>query len=77
MTYHAFPLALSAHGTCLATVEYDAEGPFELSLAQGNLIVIVGHMISGFDWFIGRKEMTGEVGLVKTSHVKPTTDSVE
>uniref|UniRef100_A0A3P8W6L7 SH3 domain and tetratricopeptide repeats 1 n=1 Tax=Cynoglossus semilaevis TaxID=244447 RepID=A0A3P8W6L7_CYNSE len=75
LTYHAFLLALPAHGTCLATVEYDAEGPFELSLAQGNLIVIVGHMISGFDWFIGRKEMTGEVGLVKTSHVKPTTDS--
>ncbi|XP_059211113.1 SH3 domain and tetratricopeptide repeat-containing protein 1 [Centropristis striata] len=68
-----FPLQL-ARGTCLATVEYDAEGPDELSMAPGDRIIIVGLLVSCFDWFTGRKEVTGEVGLVKTSMVKPSTD---
>uniref|UniRef100_A0A3Q3G3L1 SH3 domain and tetratricopeptide repeats 1 n=1 Tax=Labrus bergylta TaxID=56723 RepID=A0A3Q3G3L1_9LABR len=57
----------SAGGTCEATEEYDAEGPDELSLAPGDRIIIVGLLVSCFDWFTGRKEVTGEVGLVKTS----------
>ncbi|XP_060921986.1 SH3 domain and tetratricopeptide repeat-containing protein 1 isoform X2 [Limanda limanda] len=68
-----FPLQF-ARGTCLATVEYHAEGPYELSMAPGDHIVIVGLLVSCFDWFTGRKEATGEVGLVKTSLVKPLTD---
>ncbi|XP_037614448.1 SH3 domain and tetratricopeptide repeat-containing protein 1 [Sebastes umbrosus] len=68
-----FPLQF-ARGTCLATVEYDAEGPDELSVAPGDRIVIVGLLVSCFDWFTGRNEATGEVGLVKTSLVKPSTD---
>uniref|UniRef100_A0A8D3E2X6 SH3 domain-containing protein n=1 Tax=Scophthalmus maximus TaxID=52904 RepID=A0A8D3E2X6_SCOMX len=54
-------------GSCLATVEYDAESPEELSIAPGDRIIIVGLLVSCFDWFTGRKEVTGEVGLVKTS----------
>ncbi|XP_054457610.1 SH3 domain and tetratricopeptide repeat-containing protein 1 isoform X1 [Anoplopoma fimbria] len=68
-----FPLEF-ARGTCLATVEYDAEGPDELSMAPGDRIIIVGLLVSCFDWFTGRKEATGEVGLVKTSLVKPSPD---
>ncbi|XP_068444146.1 SH3 domain and tetratricopeptide repeat-containing protein 1 [Clinocottus analis] len=68
-----FPLPF-ARGTCLATVEYDAEGPDELSVAPGDRIIIVGLLVSCFDWFTGRKEATGEVGLVKTSLVEPYTD---
>ncbi|XP_049424759.1 SH3 domain and tetratricopeptide repeat-containing protein 1 [Epinephelus fuscoguttatus] len=68
-----FPLQF-ARGTCLATEEYDAEGPDELSVASGDRIIIVGLLVSCFDWFTGRKEATGEVGLVKTSLVKPSTD---
>nr|XP_019955646.1 PREDICTED: SH3 domain and tetratricopeptide repeat-containing protein 1 [Paralichthys olivaceus] len=67
-----FPLQF-ARGTCLATVEYHAEGPDELSMAPGDHIIIVGLLVSCFDWFTGRKEATGEVGLVKTSLVKPFT----
>ncbi|KAM3857627.1 SH3 domain and tetratricopeptide repeat-containing protein 1 [Diretmus argenteus] len=63
-----------ARGTCVATAEYDAEGPDELSLAPGDHIVIVGFLASCFDWFTGRMEATGEVGLVKTSLVKPSND---
>ncbi|XP_069015148.1 SH3 domain and tetratricopeptide repeat-containing protein 1 [Embiotoca jacksoni] len=68
-----FPLQF-ARGTCLATAEYDAEGPGELSMAPGDRIIIVGLLVSCFDWFAGRKEATGEVGLVKTSLVKASTD---
>ncbi|XP_028285628.1 SH3 domain and tetratricopeptide repeat-containing protein 1 isoform X2 [Parambassis ranga] len=68
-----FPLQF-ARGTCLATAEYDAEGPDELSLAPGDHIIIMGYLVSCFDWFTGRKETTGEVGLVRTSLVEPYTD---
>ncbi|KAI3376687.1 hypothetical protein L3Q82_017118 [Scortum barcoo] len=68
-----FPLQF-ARGTCLVTEEYDAEGPDELSVTPGDRIIIVGLLVSCFDWFTGRKEATGEVGLVKTSLVKPSAD---
>ncbi|XP_060887050.1 SH3 domain and tetratricopeptide repeat-containing protein 1 [Labrus mixtus] len=71
-----FPLQF-AGGTCEATEEYDAEGPDELSLVPGDRIIIVGLLVSCFDWFTGRKEVTGEVGLVKTSVVKPSDDIYE
>lgn len=54
---------------------YDAEGPDELSVAPADRIIIVGLLVSCLDWFTGRKESTGEVGLVKTSMVKPSTDT--
>uniref|UniRef100_A0A3Q1H5Y3 SH3 domain-containing protein n=1 Tax=Anabas testudineus TaxID=64144 RepID=A0A3Q1H5Y3_ANATE len=69
-----FIFSYSARGTCLATVEYDAKGPDELSLAPGDRIIIVGFLVSCFDWFTGRKAATGEVGLVKTNLVKPSSD---
>ncbi|KAJ0055765.1 hypothetical protein NL108_011380, partial [Boleophthalmus pectinirostris] len=65
-----FPLQF-ARGSCLATEEYDADGPDELSIAHNDRIIIVGLLVSCFDWFVGRKESTGEVGLVKTNMVKP------
>nr|XP_020450570.1 SH3 domain and tetratricopeptide repeat-containing protein 1 isoform X2 [Monopterus albus] len=69
-----FPLQF-ASGTCMATEQYDAEGPDELNIAPGDCIIIVGLLVSCFQWFIGRKETTGEVGLVKTRLVKPSTDT--
>ncbi|XP_068164501.1 SH3 domain and tetratricopeptide repeat-containing protein 1 [Antennarius striatus] len=69
-----FPLQF-ARGTCLATKEYFAEAPDELSLAPADRIIIVGLLVSCLDWFTGRKESTGQVGLVRTSLVKPCTDT--
>lgn len=65
-----------ATGSCIATVEYDAGGPDELSLEQGDHILIVGLLVSCFDWFTGRLERTGEVGLVMTTLVKPADDTL-
>lgn len=64
-----------ARGTCLVTQEYDAEGWDELSVAPADCIHIMGVLVSCFDWFTGRKESTGEVGLVKTSVVRPSPDT--
>ncbi|XP_017282488.1 SH3 domain and tetratricopeptide repeat-containing protein 1 [Kryptolebias marmoratus] len=71
-----FPLQ-AARGVCLATAEYIAEGPDELSLAPGDRVIIVGFLVPCFDWFTGRMEATGEVGLVKTSLVKPCTKTFD
>nr|XP_046185584.1 SH3 domain and tetratricopeptide repeat-containing protein 1 isoform X1 [Oncorhynchus gorbuscha] len=65
-----------ATGSCIAIVEYDAGGPDELSLEQGDHILIVGLLVSCFDWFTGRLERTGEVGLVMTTLVKPADDTL-
>ncbi|XP_029616422.1 SH3 domain and tetratricopeptide repeat-containing protein 1 isoform X3 [Salmo trutta] len=65
-----------ATGSCIATVEYDAGGPDELSLEQGDHILIVGLLVSCFKWFTGRLERTGEVGLVMTTLVKPADDTL-
>uniref|UniRef100_A0A3P9MDM6 SH3 domain and tetratricopeptide repeats 1 n=1 Tax=Oryzias latipes TaxID=8090 RepID=A0A3P9MDM6_ORYLA len=69
-----FPLQF-ARGKCVATQTHDAEGPDELSLAPGDVIIIVGPLLSCFDWFTGKKEATGEVGLVKTSFVEATSET--
>lgn len=65
-----FPLQF-AQGSCVVTEEYDADNPDELSVVPNERIIIVGLLVSCFDWFVGRKESTGGVGLVKTSLVKP------
>ncbi|KAM9836543.1 SH3 domain and tetratricopeptide repeat-containing protein 1 [Aulostomus maculatus] len=68
-----FPLKF-ARGACVATAKYDADSPDELSMAMGDRIIILGLLVSCFDWFMGLKEVTGEVGLVRTKLVKPFTD---
>uniref|UniRef100_A0A8C7CRP5 SH3 domain and tetratricopeptide repeats 1 n=1 Tax=Oncorhynchus kisutch TaxID=8019 RepID=A0A8C7CRP5_ONCKI len=74
--YIISPLLIFSTGSCIATVEYDAGGPDELSLEQGDHILIVGLLVSCFDWFTGRLERTGEVGLVMTTLVKPADDTL-
>ncbi|KAJ8007716.1 hypothetical protein DPEC_G00097050 [Dallia pectoralis] len=71
----AFPYEF-AIGSCEATAEYAAGGPDELSLLLGDRVVIVGLLVSCFEWFTGRLERTGEVGLVMTTLVKPADDTL-
>lgn len=59
----------------MVTQDYDAEGLDELSVAPADCIHIVGVLVSCFEWFTGRKESTGEVGLVKTSVVRPSSNT--
>uniref|UniRef100_A0AAQ5WZQ8 SH3 domain-containing protein n=1 Tax=Amphiprion ocellaris TaxID=80972 RepID=A0AAQ5WZQ8_AMPOC len=64
---------LMQEGRCRNVLFEDAH-PKQGSVAPGDHIIIVGVLVSCFDWFTGQKEATGEVGLVKTSLVKPSTD---
>ncbi|XP_077354939.1 SH3 domain and tetratricopeptide repeat-containing protein 1 isoform X2 [Festucalex cinctus] len=71
-----FPLHF-ATGTCVATVQYDAEGPDELSVSPDERIIIAGRLVSCHGWFLGMKEETRDAGLVRTSQVKPSGDTHE
>ncbi|XP_058250762.1 SH3 domain and tetratricopeptide repeat-containing protein 1 [Hemibagrus wyckioides] len=64
-----FQIAL---GICEATEVYDGNGPDELSFEAGDRIIITGLLVTCFEWFMGKLERTGEMGLVKTSLVKAT-----
>lgn len=58
----------------MAAKEYHAEGAHELSVAPGDRIIIVGRLASCFHWFTGRKESTGDVGLVRTGVVEASNE---
>uniref|UniRef100_A0A8C4WCT3 SH3 domain and tetratricopeptide repeats 1 n=1 Tax=Gopherus evgoodei TaxID=1825980 RepID=A0A8C4WCT3_9SAUR len=40
-------------------------------------IEIIGYFIECLEWFVGRHMLTGQIGFVKTSHVKPDTSGTE
>ncbi|KAG7461870.1 hypothetical protein MATL_G00195720 [Megalops atlanticus] len=71
-----FPFQFAV-GSCMATVEYDACGSDELSFERGDHIQTVGLLVSCYEWFLGRHEGTGNIGLVRTSLVKPTDSLCE
>ncbi|KAF4089191.1 hypothetical protein AMELA_G00063390 [Ameiurus melas] len=64
-----------AVGICEATEVYDGNGPDELSFEAGDRIIIKGLLVTCFEWFMGKLERTGDMGLIKTSLVK-STDSL-
>lgn len=66
-----------AVGVCEATEEYDADGPDQLSFQAGERIIILGLLVACFDWFMGKLERTGDIGLVKTNLVKTTSSFCE
>ncbi|KAB5579281.1 hypothetical protein PHYPO_G00193310 [Pangasianodon hypophthalmus] len=66
-----------AVGICEATEVYDGNGPDELSFEAGDRIIIEGLLVTCFEWFMGKLERTGDMGLVKTSLVKETDSLCE
>ncbi|XP_062372121.1 SH3 domain and tetratricopeptide repeat-containing protein 1 isoform X1 [Sardina pilchardus] len=67
---HNFPYHL-ATGACVATADHDANSPDELSFEAGDHITAVGLLASCYQWFLGRREANGDVGLVQIHLVKP------
>ncbi|XP_039525230.1 SH3 domain and tetratricopeptide repeat-containing protein 1 isoform X2 [Pimephales promelas] len=65
-------LPLLIVGVCETTEEYEADGPDELSFQAGERIIILGLLVACFEWFMGKSEKTGDIGLVKTNLVKAT-----
>ncbi|XP_076828624.1 SH3 domain and tetratricopeptide repeat-containing protein 1 isoform X2 [Brachyhypopomus gauderio] len=66
-----------AVGVCESKEVYDGNGPDELSFEAGDRIVVLGLLVTCFEWFVGRLERTGNIGLVKTSLVKATNTLCE
>ncbi|XP_062850286.1 SH3 domain and tetratricopeptide repeat-containing protein 1 isoform X2 [Trichomycterus rosablanca] len=64
-------------GVCEATEPYDGNGPDELSFEAGDRIVILGFLVTCFEWFMGKLEKTGDTGLVKSRLVKATDSLCE
>ncbi|KAM6261693.1 SH3 domain and tetratricopeptide repeat-containing protein 1 [Porphyrio hochstetteri] len=59
-----------AKGSCLTVMNYESIVPEEISFQEGDKIEILGYFIECFEWFLGRHVYTGQIGFVKTSHVK-------
>ncbi|XP_074721773.1 SH3 domain and tetratricopeptide repeat-containing protein 1 isoform X2 [Strix uralensis] len=59
-----------AMGSCLAVMNYESIMSEEMSFQEGDKIEILGYFIECMEWFLGRHVFTGQIGFVKTSHVK-------
>ncbi|XP_069712474.1 SH3 domain and tetratricopeptide repeat-containing protein 1 isoform X1 [Phaenicophaeus curvirostris] len=59
-----------AMGSCLAMMNYESIMSEEMSFQEGDKIEILGYFIECMEWFLGRHMFTGQIGFVKTSHVK-------
>ncbi|XP_009696206.1 PREDICTED: SH3 domain and tetratricopeptide repeat-containing protein 1 [Cariama cristata] len=59
-----------AMGSCLAVIKYESIVLEEMSFQEGDKIEILGYFIECMEWFLGRHAFTGQIGFVKTSHVK-------
>ncbi|XP_057282688.1 SH3 domain and tetratricopeptide repeat-containing protein 1 isoform X1 [Pezoporus wallicus] len=59
-----------AKGFCLAVINYEGIVLEEMSFQEGDKIEILGYYIECMEWFLGRHVFTGQIGFVKTSHVK-------
>ncbi|XP_058399649.1 SH3 domain and tetratricopeptide repeat-containing protein 2 isoform X4 [Diceros bicornis minor] len=62
-------------GKCKAWKEYEREEKDELNFHQGESIEIIGFVIPGLQWFIGKSMRSGEVGFVPTRNIDPDSYS--
>ncbi|XDB51888.1 hypothetical protein AB1E18_005437 [Capra hircus] len=62
-------------GKCKAWKEYEREEKDELNFHQGESIEIIGFVIPGLQWFIGKSALSGEVGFVPTRMIDPDSYS--
>ncbi|NXQ23763.1 S3TC2 protein, partial [Alaudala cheleensis] len=58
-------------GRCIATKDHRGAAWDELSFSKGDLIEIIGFLIPGLPWFVGKSLSTGTMGFVPTQHVNP------
>ncbi|XP_071066739.1 SH3 domain and tetratricopeptide repeat-containing protein 2 isoform X2 [Dasypus novemcinctus] len=62
-------------GKCKALKDYEREEKDELNFHQGESIEIIGFVIPGLQWFIGKSMTSGEVGFVPTRNIDPDSYS--
>ncbi|XP_006863916.1 PREDICTED: SH3 domain and tetratricopeptide repeat-containing protein 2 isoform X2 [Chrysochloris asiatica] len=62
-------------GKCKALKGYEKEEEDELSFCRGENIEIIGFVIPGLQWFIGKSSRSGQVGFVPTRNIDPESYS--
>lgn len=65
----------TGRGKCKAWKDYERAEKDELNFHQGESIEIIGFVIPGLPWFIGKSACSGEVGFVPTRNVDPDSYS--
>ncbi|NXR39588.1 S3TC2 protein, partial [Zosterops hypoxanthus] len=58
-------------GRCVTTKEHRGAAWDELSFSKGDSIEIIGFLLPGLPWFVGKSLSTGSLGFVPTQHVNP------
>ncbi|KAM4875436.1 SH3 domain and tetratricopeptide repeat-containing protein 2 isoform 1-T1 [Thomomys bottae] len=58
-------------GRCKAMMDYQQQRKGELSFRQGENLEIIGFVIPGLQWFVGKSVSSGEVGFVPTRNIDP------
>ncbi|XP_048187175.1 SH3 domain and tetratricopeptide repeat-containing protein 2 isoform X2 [Perognathus longimembris pacificus] len=58
-------------GRCKAVMDYQQQRKGELSFLQGESLEVIGFVIPGLQWFIGKSVSSGEVGFVPTRTIDP------
>ncbi|KAM7141560.1 SH3 domain and tetratricopeptide repeat-containing protein 2 isoform 2-T2 [Molossus nigricans] len=62
-------------GKCKAWKDYEREAKDELNFHRGESIEIIGFVIPGLQWFIGKSACSGAVGFVPTRSIDPDSYS--
>ncbi|XP_050818481.1 SH3 domain and tetratricopeptide repeat-containing protein 2 isoform X2 [Gopherus flavomarginatus] len=60
-------------GHCTATEDHRGRGWDELSFSKGDSIDIVGFLIPGLQWFVGKSTSSGTIGFVQSKHIAADT----
>ncbi|NXW94050.1 S3TC2 protein, partial [Alopecoenas beccarii] len=58
-------------GRCTATEDHRGAAWDELSFSKGDSIEIIGFLIPGLPWFVGKSLSSGTIGFVSTRYVNP------
>ncbi|XP_077157896.1 SH3 domain and tetratricopeptide repeat-containing protein 1 isoform X2 [Paroedura picta] len=69
-----FPVGADvAVGSSVAVIGHASAVPEEISFQEGDRIEIIGYFVRSMQWFVGRQLPTGQMGFVRSTHVKPDT----
>ncbi|XP_039341685.1 SH3 domain and tetratricopeptide repeat-containing protein 2 isoform X2 [Mauremys reevesii] len=60
-------------GRCTATEDHRGRGWDELSFSKGDSIEVVGFLIPGLQWFVGKSTSSGTIGFVQSKHIAAET----
>ncbi|XP_010219300.1 PREDICTED: SH3 domain and tetratricopeptide repeat-containing protein 2-like [Tinamus guttatus] len=58
-------------GSCTAKEDHRGETWNELSFSKGDSIEVIGFLIPGLPWFVGKSQSNGNIGFVPTTCINP------